>query len=152
MDPMPDSTNAPSRVGLLGYGVAGAVFHAPLIASTPGLRLDAVVTANPERQEQVRRDHPDAAVLASADELWARELDVVVVATPNRTHVPLTLAALEAGLAVVVDKPFAATAAEGQRLVDEASRRGLLLTVFQNRRWDADLRTARKLLAENALG
>jgi len=149
---MPDSTNDPLRVGLLGYGIAGAVFHAPLIASTPGLRLDAVVTANPERQEQVRRDHPDAAVVADADQLWARELDLVVVATPNRTHVPLARAALAAGRAVVVDKPLAATAAEGRELAAEASGRGLLLTVFQNRRWDADLRTARRLLTEGALG
>jgi predicted dehydrogenase len=152
MGAMADSTNDPVRVGLLGYGTAGAVFHAPLIASTPGLRLDAVVTANPERQEQVRRHHPSAHVLGTADELWDRDLDLVVVATPNRTHVPLARAALEAGRPVVVDKPLAATAADGRQLVAEANRRGLLLTVFQNRRWDADFRTASRLVNEGALG
>jgi predicted dehydrogenase len=149
---MAPSTNAPFRVGLLGYGVGGAVFHAPLIAATPGLRLDAVMTANPERQAQARAEHPDAAVLADADALLARDLDLVVVATPNRTHVPLALAALDAGRAVVVDKPLAATAEEGRRLIEETGRRGLLLTVFQNRRWDADFRTVRRLLGEGALG
>jgi predicted dehydrogenase len=149
---MAPSSNTPLRVGLLGYGIAGSVFHAPLIASTPELRLDAVVTANQRRQEQVRREHPDAAVIASADELWNRELDLIVVATPNRTHASLALAALAAGRPVVVDKPFAATAEDGRRLVDEAGRRGLLLTVFQNRRWDADFRTVRRLVSEGALG
>jgi len=142
------------RVGLLGYGLAGSAFHAPLIATTPGLRLSAVVTGSPERQEQARKDHSGVRVLPRADELWnlAGELDLVVVATPNRTHVPLAHAALEAGLAVVVDKPLAPSAAEGRKLVDEARRRGVLLTVFQNRRWDGDFLTLRRLLDEDALG
>jgi len=141
-------------VGLLGYGLAGSVFHAPLIATTPGMRLVAVVTGNPQRQEQVRGDHPGALVLGRAEELWERagELDLAVVATPNRTHVPLALAALEAGLPVVVDKPLAPSAAEGRRLVGEAARRGLLLTTFHNRRWDGDFLTLRRLLAGDELG
>lgn len=142
------------RVALLGYGLAGATFHGPLIAATPGLRLAAVVTGSRERQERARKDHPGALVLGQADELWGRagELDVVVVATPNRSHVPLALAALEAGLAVVVDKPLAPSAAEGRRLVEEARRRGLLLTTFQNRRWDGDFLTLDRLLGAGALG
>ncbi|WP_446209624.1 Gfo/Idh/MocA family protein [Micromonospora sp. IBSANI012] len=148
------NTPAPLRVGLLGYGLAGQVFHAPLIAATPGLRLDAVVTGNPQRQEQARKDHPDARVLDDADRLWesADSLDLVVVATPNRTHVPMAQAAVTAGLAVVVDKPLAATAAEGRALIAEADRRGVPLTVFQNRRWDGDFLTARRLIAEGELG
>lgn len=145
-------STSPLRVGLLGYGIAGSVFHAPLIASTPGLTLDAVVTANPERQQQVGQDHPGATVLGTADELFNRELDLVVVATPNRTHVPLALAALRAGRPVVVDKPIAATAEDARRLADEAAGRGLLLTVFQNRRWDADFRTVQRLVGEGAFG
>ena len=74
------------RVGLLGYGIAGAVFHAPLIAATPGLRLSAVVTANPERKAQVAADHPGAVVLDRAEQLWSEELDLVVVATPNGSY------------------------------------------------------------------
>jgi predicted dehydrogenase len=142
------------RVGLLGYGLAGATFHAPLIVATPGLRLAFVVTGNPERQERARKDHPGVSVLEDADALWGHvgELDLVVVATPNRSHVPLARAALEAGLAVVVDKPLAPTASEARGLVEEARRRGLLLTTFQNRRWDGDFLTLERLLGSGALG
>ena len=145
---------SPFRVGLIGHGFAGSVFHAPLISTTAGLRLSAVVTAQPERQDQVRRDHPGADVVDRVEDLWAQpeRLDLVVVATPNRSHVPMATAAVQAGLPVVVDKPLAATAAEGQVLVELAAARGVPLTVFQNRRWDSDFRTAQRLVAEGALG
>jgi len=150
-------TRAPDselRVGLIGYGLAGSAFHAPLIGVTPGLRLTAVVTSDPERRRQVERDHPGAVVVESAERLWDRaaDLDLVVVASPNRTHVPLALAALGAGLHVVVDKPLARTAAEGRQAVEEARRRGRVLTVFHNRRWDGEFQTLRRLLHEGALG
>ena len=150
----PGDGSGPVRVGLIGYGLAGAVFHAPLVAANPGMRLAAVVTADPERSAAARRDHPGAALLPSADGLWERAagLDLVVVASPNRTHVPLALAALGAGLPVVVDKPMAPTAAEGMRLVDAARERGLLLSVFHNRRWDGDFLTLRVLVGGGRLG
>jgi predicted dehydrogenase len=140
------------RVGLLGYGIGGAVFHAPLIEATPGLRLDAVVTGNPERQAQVRADHPSAAVVPEPGELWDRDLDLVVVATPNRTHVQLATEAVDAGIPVVVDKPLATAAADGRALVEHARLRGVPLTVFQNRRWDGDFRTVRRLAEDGELG
>ena len=142
------------RVGLIGYGLAGSVFHAPLISATPGLRLTAIVTASEERRAQATREHPQARLVADANALWSMrsELDLVVVASPNRTHMPLALAAVEAGLAVVVDKPLASTAADACRLVDAAKRRGVPLTVFQNRRWDGDFLTLRGLLAQGPLG
>ncbi|MEV5505278.1 Gfo/Idh/MocA family protein [Streptomyces orinoci] len=145
---------APLRVGLIGYGVAGSFFHAPLIAATEDLVLDTVVTANPERQRQVLAEHPGARTAEDAEALFARagELDLVVVASPNRTHVPLARQALECGLPVVVDKPLAATAAEAEQLAVLADARGLLLSPFQNRRWDADFLTLRSLLAEGTLG
>ncbi|MFG1670680.1 Gfo/Idh/MocA family oxidoreductase [Streptomyces sp. Y7] len=148
-------TNAPPlRVGLVGYGLAGSVFHAPLIAATDGLALDTVVTSNPERQKQALTEHPDVRVAATPDELLARagDLDLLVIASPNKTHVPLATAALEAGLPVVVDKPIAGTAAEARELAALAEERGLLLSVFQNRRWDNDFLTLRHLLAEGELG
>jgi predicted dehydrogenase len=113
-----------------------------------------VVTGDPQRQRRAHDEHPDATVVATPAELWRRsgELDAVVVATPNRTHAELAGAALAAGVAVVVDKPLAPTAAEGRRLVDEAARLGVPLTVFHNRRWDGDLLTVRALLASGALG
>jgi scyllo-inositol 2-dehydrogenase (NADP+) len=146
--------DTPLRVGLIGYGLAGSVFHAPLITAAGGLVLDTVVTSNPERQDQARAEFGDVRVTATADDLLARadELDLVVVASPNRTHVPLAAAALKAGLAVVVDKPVAGTAAEARDLAALAEERGLLLSVFQNRRWDNDFLTLRRLLADGELG
>jgi len=144
----------PLRVGLLGYGLGGRVFHAPLIRACPGLELAAVVTRSPERRAALAAACPGAAALDTPDALWARaaELDLVVVATPNRSHVPLARAALAARLPVVIDKPIAPTAAEARALIAEARASGLLLTVFQNRRWDGDFLTVRRLLAEGALG
>jgi predicted dehydrogenase len=143
-----------ANVALLGYGLAGSVFHAPFISTTPGLRLSMVVTGNEDRREQALREHPGAAVVGTAEEVWERssELDLAVIATPNSSHVPLGLAALDAGLAVVVDKPLARNAAEGKALVDAAAERGRMLTVFQNRRWDGDFLTLRRLFEANELG
>ena len=141
------------RVALIGYGMAGASFHAPTIAATPGLRLATIVTANPERRERAHREHPAARVVDRVDAVFADHgHDLVVIATPNATHVPLALAALAAGQAVVVDKPFASSAEEAGRVVAEARRRGLFLSVYHQRRWDSDTLTLRRLIAEGALG
>ncbi|QJS11749.1 Gfo/Idh/MocA family oxidoreductase [Streptomyces argyrophyllae] len=147
-------TATPLRVGLIGYGLAGSVFHAPLIAATEGLALDTVVTSQPERQQQARAEFPDVRTAATPEELFGRadELDLIVIASPNKTHVPLATTALEAGLPVVVDKPVAGTAAEARELAALAEKRGPLLSVFQNRRWDNDFLTLRQLLADGALG
>jgi predicted dehydrogenase len=139
-------------VALLGYGLAGAVFHGPLLAATPGLRLDAVVTANPERAAQARERHPAARVVPSLDEALATGPDLLVVAAPNRTHPEAAHAAIAAGVAVVVDKPIAVTVAEARGVVDAARAAGVPLTVFHNRRWDGDFLTIRRLRDEGALG
>jgi predicted dehydrogenase len=146
--------STPVPVALFGYGLAGAAFHAPLIAAEPRLALAAIVTRDEQRRAAAAQRFPDAALLSSAEEVWERagDLGLVVVATPNRTHVPLAHGALEAGLPVVVDKPLAASADEARLLAAEADRRGLLLTVFQNRRWDGDLLTARRLIESGELG
>jgi len=151
---MSADSSRPLRVGLLGYGLAGRVFHAPLIAATPGLVLAAVVTRDADRRAALHAAHPAAEALATPEELWARagSLDLIVVATPNSSHVALAQAALEAGLPVVVDKPFAATAAAARALVAVARSRGRLLTVFQNRRWDGDFLTVQNLVAGGELG
>ncbi|WP_128378670.1 Gfo/Idh/MocA family oxidoreductase [Streptomyces cavernae] len=147
-------SGSPFRVALVGYGLAGSVFHAPLIAATPGLTLDTVVTANPERRAQAHSEYPGIRFAETPDELLRRadELDLVVVASPNKTHVPIATAALEAGLPVVVDKPLAGTAAEARELDRLADERGLLLSVFQNRRWDGDFLTVQNLLQKGELG
>ncbi|MFB0626450.1 Gfo/Idh/MocA family oxidoreductase [Streptomyces sp. AB3(2024)] len=152
----PTTPTAPLRVALIGYGLAGSVFHAPLVSATEGLALDTVVTSDAGRQAQVREAYPDVRVAASATELWNRAGEdspgLVVIASPNKTHVPLATAALTAGIPVVVDKPLAATAAEARKLAALADRTGTFLSVFQNRRWDNDFLTVRRLLADGELG
>jgi scyllo-inositol 2-dehydrogenase (NADP+) len=150
-----ESGTPPLRVGLIGYGLAGSVFHAPLISTTRGLALDSVVTSHPERRAQVHAEYGSRVhTLATTDELFARSdaLDLVVIASPNRTHVELARRALESGLPVVIDKPLAGTSEEAEQLAALAAERGLLLSAFHNRRWDNDFRTVRKLLAEGVLG
>ena len=142
------------RTALIGFGLAGSVFHSPLIAATPGLRLETIVSSDPERQRRARLAHPDASIINRIDDFHAlaRDHALVVVATSNRQHAPLARAALEAGLAVVVEKPMAPTSLEARELVELARRRGCLLTAFHNRRWDSEILTLRRLLAENRLG
>jgi scyllo-inositol 2-dehydrogenase (NADP+) len=142
------------EVGLVGFGLGGGSFHAPLIAATPGLRLAAVVTRNAERRHEVGRLYPEARVLSSAVELWALkpQLDLVVVSTPNATHVPLARAALESGAHVVVDKPVAPTADEARALGALAEQVARVAIPYQNRRWDGDFLTVQRLLRENRLG
>jgi len=120
----------------------------------PGFALASVVTSNPERAAQARERHPEVTVLASPAELFgaADSHDLAVIAAPNREHVPLGLAAVEAGLPLVVDKPLAASAADGQRLADAAAARGVVASVFHNRRWDGDFLTLRRLLDDGSLG
>lgn len=142
------------RVAIIGYGLAGRFFHAPLIAATPGLRVAAIVTADPERRRQATGEHADAVLVADAEELWAHagELDAVVVATRNDSHAALAAAAIDHGLPVVVDKPLATTAEAARELVAHAERAGVLLTVFQNRRWDSDQLLLARLIADGSLG
>jgi scyllo-inositol 2-dehydrogenase (NADP+) len=142
------------RVALVGYGMAGSLFHAPLVRATEGMRLESVVTANPQRQARCLADNPGVGLLDSPGALWERaaEHDLVVIATPTGNHVDTGLEAVAHGLAVVVDKPLAPTAAEGRRLVEAAGRAGLFLSVFHNRRWDSDTLTIERLQASGQLG
>ncbi|MDT7787430.1 MAG: scyllo-inositol 2-dehydrogenase [Pseudonocardiales bacterium] len=140
------------RTALVGYGLGGAAFHAPFIAATPGLELSAVVTSNPARQAEVRSRYPDTTLLSSLDEVWSGRFDLVVITTPNRFHATHARQVLEHGLNVIVDKPFAASAAEARALASIAYSRGLMLVPFHNRRWDGDFLTVQKLLNSKALG
>ncbi|HLH62461.1 MAG TPA: Gfo/Idh/MocA family oxidoreductase [Ktedonobacteraceae bacterium] len=138
----------PLRVAIIGYGLAGSVFHAPLIAATPGMAVTAIVTGNPERQQKASHDFPSAAILSSAEQLWhdPARYDLVVVASPNRTHAALGIAAMKVGLPVVIDKPMAAFVAGAEQLIATSKDTGKLLTVFQNRRWDNDFLTVQHML------
>jgi predicted dehydrogenase len=142
------------RVALIGYGLAGEAFHAPLIDAEPGLRLAAVVTRDPDRRAAVAARYPEAELLDGPDAIWAGagDVDLVVVASPNATHVALARAAIDAGLDVVVDKPLAASAAEAEQLAAHAEAGGRRLIPFHNRRWDGDFLTLRRLVERGALG
>ena len=142
------------RTAVVGYGLAGSVFHGPLLAANGNYSLDLIATSDAGRQAAAASRLPGADVVRDGAAVLARaaDLDLVVLATPPDTHYPLAKAALETGLDVVVDKPFTVTHAQGQDLVEVARQRGRVLTVFHNRRWDGDFLTLRKLLAARSLG
>ncbi len=138
------------HVGLIGFGAAGRVFHAPVIRAVPGLRLSAIVQRSGDTASAA---YPDVAVVRSVEDLLAIDgVRLVVVATPTVSHAAIARRCLEAGRDVVVDKPFAASSREAAELVDVAARAGRLLTVFHNRRWDGDFLTLRRLVDEGACG
>jgi predicted dehydrogenase len=138
---------SPLRAGIAGYGLAGEVFHAPLVDVVDGIEVAGIVTTDPDRQARARATYPNADVVYSVDDLWER-IDVLVVAAPNRAHVPLSLAAIERGLPVVVDKPIASSLTDAELLVSTGGG----LTVFQNRRWDGDFLTLRGQIERGELG
>ncbi len=140
-------------MAIVGYGLSGRFFHAPLVAATEGLEVVSIVTSSAQRRQQVAAEHPRAKPVSDVRELWSGIApDLVVVATPNSSHFSVASAAIERDIPVVVDKPLAVTADEAEALVAGAQRAGVLLTVFQNRRWDTDHLTLRRLIAEGALG
>ena len=140
------------HVGVIGYGLAGRLFHAPFIASTPGMQLTHVVTRDAGRAAEVVADHPGTLVVGSLDALLETDADLVVVASPSRFHAEHTWQALAAGRHVVVDKPVAGHADEFESLLEFASARDRKLTVFHNRRWDSDFRTLRHIVESGQLG
>lgn len=144
----------PIRVAILGFGTSGRIFHAPFLAADADYEVAAIVTRDPGRRRQAEQEHPRARLLETPESVWADapSYDLVVIGTPSGTHVKLAAAALDAGLDVVVDKPFAVTSAAGSALIERARRAGRVLTVFQNRRWDGDFRTLQALVDGGELG
>jgi predicted dehydrogenase len=138
------------EVGLIGFGLAGRAFHAPVIRAVPGLHLAAILQ---RRGNEAAEKYPDVRIVRSLDELLAiQEIRLVVIATPNDTHYPFARQCLAARRDVVVDKPFVTTLEEAKLLVQFAKDAGRLLTVYQNRRYDGDFQAIRQLVAEGALG
>ncbi|MGA2674856.1 MAG: Gfo/Idh/MocA family oxidoreductase [Terracidiphilus sp.] len=138
------------RVGLVGFGMAGRVFHAPLVSSVEGLELAAVVERHTDLAAQ---RYPGIVTCRSLEELLAdSSLGLFIVATPSGTHFQVARQILEAGRNVVVDKPISVSSAEISQLSELAAARGVLLAPFHNRRWDSDFQTIQKLLREGSLG
>ena len=141
---------SPHRVALIGFGLAGKAFHAPLIAATPGLELAAIVTS---REEEVRALYPQAATGRSyAEALADPSIALVVLATPDHLHAEHAMAAIDAGKQLVIDKPLTPTLAEARRVAEHARLRGTMLSVFHNRRWDGDFLTLRNLVTSGQMG
>ncbi|MFY0405518.1 Gfo/Idh/MocA family protein [Solicola sp. PLA-1-18] len=142
----------PVRFGLVGYGFGGRYFHAPLIASAPECELVAVTTSSPERRELVAREHPGTATVGSLQDLVDAGVEAVAISTPADTHSAVTDQALDLGLAVVCDKPFALDADAAAASAALADRLGLALSPYQNRRWDSEFLTVRRLADDGSLG
>lgn len=141
------------HVGLIGYGMAGQVFHAPIIASVPGLHLTKIRETKPAHIQLANQRYPWAEVVAHTEAILTDDrIKLVVIATPNQTHFELAEAALLARKHVVVDKPFTVTTAEADKLMALATRQQCLLTVHHNRRWDSNAKTLRKIINSQLLG
>ncbi|WP_026818596.1 Gfo/Idh/MocA family oxidoreductase [Arthrobacter castelli] len=149
-----NSTSTPIRTALVGFGVSGRVFHAPAIASDPRYSLDFIVTSNEERAADAADRYPDAAIVPGREELFASadDLDLMVIATPPFAHVGLAADGISHGLHVSVDKPFVVNSDEGTELIEQAKQAGVVLTVFQNRRWDEDFLELRSMIDDGHFG
>lgn len=138
------------QVGLIGYGIAGQVFHAPVIVAVPQLKLTKVVQRH---SESARERYPWVEVVKGAESLFDDpQISLVVIATPNSSHFELAQQALLAGKHVVVDKPFTTTSKQAQQLIDLAKQKNKIITVNHNRRWDGDFQTVKLLLQAGYLG
>lgn len=144
--------NTPIRTGIVGFGLSGRVFHSPFIAADPRFSLDTISTANADRAADARVRYPHAEVVATPQDLFESELDLVVLASPAAVHLEQGLAALESGAALVIDKPFAVSVSQAEQLIAAAELADRPLMVYQNRRFDGDYRTVEKLVRSGALG
>lgn len=137
-------------VAVIGFGLAGRVFHAPFVNAVPGLKLEAIVQ---RKGDEAAKAYPNARILRSfEDALSDAAVQLIVIGTPNETHFALAKQALQAGKHVVIDKPFAATSAQAKELWELAWKQGVVLAPFHNRRWDGDFLTVEKLLDKKAVG
>ena len=140
------------RIGLVGYGVGGRLFHAPYMMAADGVELTGVVARAPERIAEIERDLPGVPIFGSLGALLDSGVDAVTISTPPHTRQELVLEAVGRGVNVVADKPFAPTAEAAEALVAAAVSAGVLLSVFQNRRWDTDIRTLKRVLDTGSFG
>ncbi len=138
------------RVGLIGFGLAGQAFHAPVIRGVKGMELACVLERH---SSKAKERYPEVRIARSLDEMLSdKSIQLCVVATPNDSHFSYAKACLEAGRDVVVDKPFTPTMAESEQLVKLAADRGRLITVYQDRRWDGSFLTVKELVKSGAIG
>lgn len=141
------------NTAVIGFGLAGSVFHAPIISSTEGFNLKAIYTANSKRQTHARAAYPGTVILSDLKEILCDDnIQLVVVAAHNAYHYSLAEEAVLAGKNVVVDKPFTIDSRDADRLIELAQKKNVVLSVFQNRRWDGDFLTVKKVVESGMLG
>lgn len=141
------------NIGLIGFGMAGRTFHAPIIAGVAGLQLKKIRETREVNIAVARDLYPEATVVDDVKAIFTDDsIDLVVIASSNTSHAPLAKEALLAGKHVLVEKPFTVTSAEADELLELARRQNRILTVYQNRRWDSDFKTVKKVLDSKLLG
>ncbi|MCY8757962.1 oxidoreductase [Bacillus haynesii] len=138
------------RTGILGYGLSGSVFHAPLLSVLEDYEIRKVMTS---RKEQVKQDLPEAEAVSTIEDITNDpDIDLVIVTTPSGLHYEMAKECIRAGKHVVLEKPMTATAEEAEKLINAAKEKGVLLSVYHNRRWDNDFLTIKQLIKEGRLG
>jgi len=138
------------RAGVIGFGLAGRIFHAAVIAETPGLELACIVQ---RKGDEAAQAHPGVRIARSIDEMLEdRSIQLVADGTPSADHFKHGTQCLRAGRHVMIDKPFALTSDEASQLMEEARKQGVLVTCYQNRRWDGDFLTVKQMMASGELG
>lgn len=141
------------NVGLIGFGAGGQTFHAPVLTTVKGLKLTKIRAAKPAQILAAKEKYPDAAVVATSNDIIDDpDIELVVITTPNTAHYPLAVQALKAGKHVVVDKPFTINTKEADELIKLADKKKLVLSVYQSRRFDSDFYTIKKIIANELLG
>lgn len=141
------------RTGIIGFGMAGKVFHAPFISTLPGFRLSKISTSREAAAREARALYPDTDIVSdAASVLKDSAIDLVIICTPNAEHLPLAQAALREGKHVIVEKPFTVTSADADTLIALTRQQQRILTVHHNRRWVADYKTVKKVIAGGWLG
>ena len=139
------------RVGIAGYGLAGRVFHAPLLKGV-GFDVVGVLTSNPERKASAESDFPVVKVVESIEQLLELDLNLLVIATPNSVHASQAIAGLKAGVPVVVDKPMGRTLKETEDIIQASKQFNTPVTTFFNRKWDSDALTIKKVINDGVIG
>ncbi|KAL2074609.1 hypothetical protein VTL71DRAFT_8387 [Oculimacula yallundae] len=141
------------NVGVIGYGMSAKVFHIPIILRTPSFTLSAIVQRTPTPSNSAPSDHPNVKIYNSTNDIFSDpSIDVIVITTTPDTHFEFTSSALEAGKHVLVEKPFVPTSSQAETLISLSESTGKLICVYQNRRWDSDFLTVKKLIEEDTIG
>ncbi|HYE11120.1 MAG TPA: oxidoreductase [Patescibacteria group bacterium] len=141
------------KTAIIGYGMAGSIFHSPILSSMNNFDLVKIYTTNTDSIKAIERLYPDTMVVSDVKEILSDEtIELVVIASPNTHHFSLAKEALLAGKHVVVDKPFTVTSAEADELICFAQKQNKMMSVFQNRRWDSDFKTLKKVVDSGLLG